>query len=57
VLALRDVRAVLHQCLSPPPAAAVESAVALLRQIGAFSPEEDLTSLGWILQQLPMDPR
>ena len=52
-----DVRGVLGHCLSPPPSAAVEGALTLLRQIGALDGAEELTALGHHLKQMPMDPR
>ena len=51
------VSSVLSQCLSPPRAEAVQSAVQLLAAIGAFSCAEDLTALGHHLKSMPMDPR
>ncbi|KAF5825923.1 P-loop containing nucleoside triphosphate hydrolase protein, partial [Dunaliella salina] len=53
----QDVRGVLRHCLSPPPYAAVEGALTLLRQIGALDAMEELTALGHHLTQMPMDPR
>lgn len=52
-----SVAAILKQCLSPPSPAAVDSAVTLLRQIGALDVQEALTALGHHLKQMPMDPR
>jgi HrpA-like RNA helicase len=53
----QPVAAILKQCLSPPSPAAVESALTLLRQIGALDSQEALTALGHHLKQMPMDPR
>lgn len=47
----------LQRCLSPPPAQAISSALGLLRDIGAFSAGERLTSLGAHLNRMPLDPR
>ena len=51
------VARVLERCLSPPSAAAIGGATQLLRQIGAFDGNEELTALGGHLNRMPMDPR
>jgi ATP-dependent RNA helicase DHX29 len=47
----------LARALQPPPAAAVEGAVRVLREVGALTETEALTPLGHHLAQLPMDVR
>ena len=43
--------------LQPPPAKAVDGALRVLREVGALTAEESLTSLGHYLAQLPVDAR
>lgn len=50
-----DVKDVLESCIEPPSAQAVANAILRLRQIGAFDDNEKLTSLGRVLQELPVD--
>lgn len=50
-----DVKDVLGSCIEPPSRQAVENAIQRLRQIGAFDDNEKLTSLGRVLQELPVD--
>lgn len=47
---------VLSRCLSPPAPVAVAGATRLLRQMGAFDSNEELTALGGHLNRMPMDP-
>lgn len=50
-----DVKDVLQSCIEPPSPQAVQNAILRLRQIGAFDDHEKLTSLGRVLQELPVD--
>ena len=47
----------LSRALEPPPPGAIETAVNMLREVGAFDREERLTPLGQHLSRLPMDVR
>lgn len=49
--------ALLSRMLTPPPVAAVTSAITSLTNLGALDAEEALTPLGRLLSQIPMDPR
>lgn len=51
-----DVSQVLEKAIDPPSPLAVENAVTLLSELGAFDAEEDMTPLGWSLSQLPVHP-
>lgn len=41
--------------LEPPPAASLETAVRYLREQGALDEAEELTPIGTLLAQLPVD--
>jgi ATP-dependent helicase HrpA len=47
----------LFPFVDPPDARAVRDAVALLVELGAMRPDRSLTSVGWRLARLPLDPR
>ncbi len=42
--------------LTPPQPVSIQSGYQLLRELGALTPENDLTDLGWDLARLPVDP-
>ena len=45
------------QSLEPPPETSAKAAVRLLQNLGALTPDEEVTSLGRILAALPVQPR
>ncbi|OAE31756.1 hypothetical protein AXG93_4874s1190 [Marchantia polymorpha subsp. ruderalis] len=57
LLRLGRIASFLEQALEPPKAEAVLSAVDTLRQVGALDENENLTSLGYHLANLPVDCR
>lgn len=51
------VEEILQKAIDPPHQLAVENAVSLLTELGAFeSKDEIMTSLGWQLSQMPLHP-
>ncbi|CAI5975460.1 unnamed protein product [Closterium sp. NIES-65] len=56
-LGLGHVQSFLSKAMQPPEPLAVQNAVQLLETIGAFTPEEQLTSLGCHLAAIPVEPR
>ncbi|KAL7551101.1 hypothetical protein ACHAWF_014336 [Thalassiosira exigua] len=47
---------ILEKAINPPEALAVDNAVQLLTELGAFEDDERMTPLGWRLSQLPLHP-
>ncbi|CAI5462408.1 unnamed protein product [Closterium sp. Yama58-4] len=56
-LGLGHVQSFLSKAMQPPEPLAVQNAVQLLETIGAFTPDEQLTSLGCHLAAIPVEPR
>ncbi|CAI5465710.1 unnamed protein product, partial [Closterium sp. Yama58-4] len=54
---LGHVQSLLSKAMQPPEPLAVQNAVQLLETIGAFTPDEQLTSLGCHLAAIPVEPR
>ena len=50
------VEQILQKAISPPLGVAVDNAVTLLTELGAFKDEEVMTPLGYKLSQLPIHP-
>ena len=57
LLRLGSVGQFLSKCMEPPPIDAVIEAEVILRGMGAFDDNDELTPLGKILAKLPIDPR
>jgi len=57
LLDLGSAAQVLDEALQPPPPKAIETALAILSEVGAMDSEERLTPLGRHLAQLPVDVR
>lgn len=53
---LGDLSGQLKKAIDPPEPLAVENAVELLTELGAFTSDEEMTPLGWQLSQLPVHP-
>jgi len=51
-----SVQDILNKAISPPKKLAVENAVQLLTELGAFDTNENMAPLGWKLSQLPVHP-
>ena len=47
----------LSELMDPPSAGSVAVSRQALRDIGAIGQDDQLTSLGWTLGQLPIDPQ
>lgn len=50
-----EVEEVLAGAIEPPTATAVENAIIRLKQVGALTDSKQLTSLGRVLQELPVE--
>lgn len=57
LLGLGSVGQFLSKALEPPPIDAVIEAEVLLREMGCFDGDDELTPLGRILARLPVEPR
>ncbi|GMH06760.1 hypothetical protein Nepgr_008600 [Nepenthes gracilis] len=55
LLSLGNIKSFLSKALEPPKEEAVDSAISLLREVGAIEETEDLTPLGKHLAKLPVD--
>lgn len=53
----QDLQSVLSQLVEPPRPEALLTAKSRLRDLGALTPEEELTPLGYHLASLPVDVR
>ncbi|GJE89518.1 HrpA-like RNA helicase [Phanerochaete sordida] len=52
-----DVKGFLSRAIDPPTMSALDHALFVLNELGAISPEGDLTPMGQHLAMLPMEPR
>lgn len=50
-----EVEDVLQACIEPPERERVLAAIRLLKMVGALDENENFTSLGHVLVQLPVD--
>ncbi|KAL7205791.1 hypothetical protein ACSBR2_018665 [Camellia fascicularis] len=55
LLSLGNIKAFLLEALEPPREEAINSAIALLYEVGAIERDEELTPLGYHLAKLPVD--
>ena len=57
LLKLGKIAEFLNKALEPPPLDAVVESIVLLKEMEALDENEALTSLGYILAKLPIEPR
>lgn len=57
LLNLGKIRDFLNKAMEPPPMDAVMESLVMLKEMEALDENENLTTLGFILAKLPIEPR